>query len=463
MKLSDIYQAVSATGVFDDHEDLSIYRVCTDSRLVQPGDLFVCLSGQNFDGHDFVAQALQSGAAALLIERPVSNSFGNVPVLQVDSSLKALADLASAFRKRFSGQVIGVTGTAGKTTVKEMMAAFLEHVFMAHVGKSYRNWNNQLGLSLSILSMTGQEDFWILELGVSEIAEMDGLGRIACPDAGVIVNVGPAHLQGLGSERGVAKEKAVLFDYIALNGVAVMSLDYPVLREFVPIRGDLKWQTFSYQQEQAGYFGLEHNRSSSLDSSYSYTLWSKEHKTSFSLPWPGMLENLLAVAATLRGLGIEFTKDHYGLDSLTIPDHRFHIQEIGAFVLIDDCYNANPISMHSALSRLARMSDQGSFVVILGDMKELGHLAPELHYQLGKSLAEFKDIRVLYQGEYFKEVAEGFGSNQVDQTFFEIMDLEHFIYIWRTLGLESGMILFKGSRGCALEEYVQALIKELNQ
>ncbi len=463
MKLSEISQTVSATGDFDDKRDLTIAKICTDSRLVQPGDLFVGLRGDNFDGHDFVDLAVQGGAVALIVERPVADLSKEVPVLLVDNSLRALGALASEVRRRFSGPVIGITGTAGKTTVKEMMASFLERELRADVGKSYKNWNNQLGLSLSILSMTGEEDFWILELGVSEIGEMDRLGHIACPDVGMIVNIGPAHLQGLESEKGVAREKAVIFDHIASNGVAVMSLDYPVLNEVVSKREDLEWVTFSYQKAEADNFGLENSRLSSVRPYFSYTLWSRGRKISFVFPWPGMLENILATVAALDGLGIEIAENCYRFDSLSIPEHRFHVQEFGSFVLVDDCYNANPVSMRLALSRLAQMSAKGPFVVVLGDMKELGHAAPDLHYQLGRSIASLKNVFVLYQGQYSKEVAAGLGSELDDQCFFEIKDIDHFIYIWRILQLERGIVLFKGSRSCALEDYVQALMQELNQ
>jgi UDP-N-acetylmuramoyl-tripeptide--D-alanyl-D-alanine ligase len=452
MGLSEICQAVTPKKPVDTGDDVWVSRVCTDSRCVQPGDLFVALSGTRCDGHDFVVEALQAGATALLVERLEPSLLKQVPIVLVDNCIQALGRLASAFRSRFSGQVVGITGTAGKTTVKEMIASLLKERFLAQVGKSYKNWNNALGLALSILSMTGQEDFWILELGVSEVGEMAHLGSIASPDIGVIVNVG----------HGVAQEKAALFDSLTWNGTAVISLDYPVLDPFFPKRDDVQVKTFSCHKKEASFFGREAGRITS-GRLFQYILWAHGQEFSLNLPWPGMLENVLATAATLDALGMTHVRAYEGWDSVSLPEHRFHVQHYGSFVLIDDCYNANPLSMESALYKLEQLSPAGPFVLILGDMLELGECASGLHYQLGHSLARFQDIYVFYQGQYAKEVASGFAANQVDQHFFEIGGLDGFIAQWRTLDLESGSILIKGSRGCSLEDYVHALIQEIHQ
>ncbi|MDY0308128.1 MAG: UDP-N-acetylmuramoyl-tripeptide--D-alanyl-D-alanine ligase, partial [Desulfovibrionaceae bacterium] len=214
-----------ALGCYLDAGSSSVVtRVRTDSRTVGEGDLFFCIVGQNMDGHQFAAQAVAAGARAVVASAPLTV---DAPVLLVEDTTVALGRLARAWRERSTARVIGVTGSAGKTTVKEMLAQVLGAV--GPTAKNFRNLNNQIGLPLSMLEMTGTEDFWVLELGISRPGDMDDLGRILAPDAAMVVNIGPCHLEGLGDLAGVAREKSSLFDFVRPGGFCCVNADYPLL------------------------------------------------------------------------------------------------------------------------------------------------------------------------------------------------------------------------------------------
>ncbi|MFW6314593.1 MAG: Mur ligase family protein [Desulfohalobiaceae bacterium] len=203
MTLAEVGRAMQAVGEYEDHSEQQVQRIQTDSRLVEPGDLFVCLQGENLDGHNFARDAVHKGALGVVSEKPLWDLHIEVPVLLVQSSLQALGQLAAYWRSKFQGRVLAVTGSAGKTTVKELLASILGQ--RSQVGKNFKNWNNELGLPLSILGFSCREQYWVLEAGISKKGDMDILGQILNPDLALVVNVGPAHLQGLQDLGGPAR------------------------------------------------------------------------------------------------------------------------------------------------------------------------------------------------------------------------------------------------------------------
>ena len=458
LSLPQIGRAMQAVGDYEGCHDLVATRVQTDSRLVQPGDLFVCIQGERFDGHTFAREAVHKGALAVVVERPLMELTSEVPMLLVQSSLKALADLAALWRSLFSGQVVAVTGTAGKTTVKELVAAILEH--KGRVGKNFKNWNNQLGVSLSILGMNGREDYWVLEAGISEQGEMDCLAAVLAPDVAVVVNVGPAHLQGLHSVAGVAREKAKLVQAVPGQGAAVVSRDYPELIQALPHTPDLQVITFSIQADGpaeavlapdpcgCGQVVCLNREGESLAVQVGQTPWIEE--------------NILAAVCTASLVGASPAAIRAGLDQARLPEHRGHVHTLGGFTLIDDCYNANPLSMRLALHRARARAGGKPLVLILGEMKELGTEAHRSHHELGALAAGVQADHLLYYGAYAPEVASGFtAEGQGSLHFFD--NEEQFVGVWRDLEMESGLILVKGSRGCGLERFVHLLEQELQK
>ncbi len=459
MSLADIARNTQAVGDFALFTDLMVTRVRTDSRLVAPGDLFVCLPGQRFDGHQFAWEAVHRGASALLVERPLFDFSGEVPVLLVKNTLQALGLLAASWRSQFQGRVLGVTGTAGKTTVKEFLSSMLKA--KGEVGKNYKNWNNELGLSLSILSFTGKERFWVLEAGVSEIGEMDCLGRILQPDLAVIVNIGPAHLQGLGDLEGVAREKGRLLSYLTLGGTAVLGSDYPELLSRVPDRDAIRLACFSTRDPKADYFGdcLE---TSLCKSVFSLRLNKREVVLEIGYPGRFMLENVLAAATAADILGLDEEAIQSGPAAANLPEHRCQVRFLRGYQIIDDCYNANPLTMQCVISNCRELDTSSPLVLVLGEMKELGDQAPEAHRTLGELAARAGCRQLIYFGNFSREVKAGFVKGRRDGGFVRVSDSREFLSAWRGLGLPGGIVLFKGSRGCGLEKFVTALVQELS-
>ena len=459
LTLEQIGRAMEAVGDFESEEELVVSRIQTDSRLVEPGDLFVCIPGEHFDGHSFAAQAVHKGALAVVSEHPLAQISEMVPVLLVQNSLKALGRLGLSCRNRYQGKVVAITGTAGKTTVKEFLASVLAEG--KSVGKNYKNWNNQLGVPLSIIGFSGQEDYWVLEAGVSVKGDMDELGELIEPDIAVITNVGPAHLEGLGDLRGVAREKAALLKYLRPGGWAVRSLDYPLLEEFIPPQVRGREISFSLTQRQADYRGEYLGLDEPGRAGYRLALKGEEHELRLEMSGTFVLENVLAASAAAHSLGVEAESILRGLEKASIPEHRCRVHRQGPWQLIDDCYNANPLSMRLALANARDVANDDPLVLVLGDMLELGAAGEKEHEELGALAAKMEPAKLFFAGRFAPSVRRGFTSLASAERFEAVEDVEGFLQAWRKLGLRRGAILIKGSRGCRLENYVSALGREL--
>lgn len=461
MSLSDIGSITHALGDFEDYADLYPSRIQTDSRLVQSGDLFVCIPGNRFDGHNFAQEAVKKGAIALIIERPLLETDLKVPFLLVPDSVKALGLLAAEWRNRFNGWVIAITGTAGKTTVKEFLASILE--LEGKVNKNFKNWNNQLGVSLSILGFSGKEKYWILEAGISIQGDMDVLGSILTPNLAIIINVGSAHLEGLGDCYGVAKEKAKLLSYLKPQGKTIISSDYPILQEYLPNRDDIQIKTFSSYDAKSDTYG---SYLGCFSDEFVFDLCLQGEKYQVSSKYGGLFltENILAAALTASILGLEKNLIQKGLVQANIPEHRCKVHNIGGIKIIDDCYNANPFSIRLVLKSIANETEN-NLILLLGDMKELGEIALGEHQDLGKFIAALNcdQIHLMYYGKYHQEVQTGFLQGRPTGTFIRICSVDEFKKSWRDLNLQKATVLIKGSRGCQMENFVNALLGELRR
>lgn len=452
LTLAEIAEAMEAVGDLSGQEGTVFSKVQTDSRLARPGELFACLQGEHFDGHAFVQHAVRKGVRAVVAERPL-DAFLGVPVLYVKDTLEALGKLASFWRARFKGQVIGITGSAGKTTTKECLAQILSQ--KGKTAKNYRNYNNQLGVPLSILGFSGQEKFWTLEAGISLPGEMDHLGAILCPDLIVITNVGPVHLQGLGSIQGVAREKLKLVSWLQPGGQVVTSLDYPELADFdyqVPAA------FFSTHRKDALCSGRYLGPNQRFQGVYRLLLAGQEMEVVFPYSGEFFLENLMASALTAHLQGMAPEQIRAGLQGVRLPEHRCAMRFLGALLLLDDCYNANPLSMGKSLQHARELAGQRPLFLILGEMRELGPDAPRLHRELGLAIAKVHPDNVFYYGKFAQEVRAGMMEDGFLRCpFAELQDVEDFRQAWIKIGATRGVVLVKGSRGCKLERFVTVI------
>ena len=459
LKLSEL--ATAAGCALPPEDDREMTAVATDSRAVRPGTLFVCLAGEHVDGHDYALKAQEAGATAILGTRaPQAMPEGvRVPYLRVEDAVKALGRMAALWRDRCAGvRVIAVTGTAGKTTVKELLAQTL--ALAGRTARNAANLNNQIGLPLSLLAADGDEDFWVMEVGISHDGDMDELGGILRPDVALILNAGAGHTEGLGA-CGVAWHKARLLRYVPRDGICLISADYPdLVREARAVRGDLLYFTaegrpLQFRGAPAGNEGGRGRYRLSLDGRPCEVL----------APFRGSYgaENCIAVAAVASLLGLTPETIARGLAGASLPAQRFVRKQAGPWRIIDDTYNANPLSMRrmlDAAAELARSEGDGVFIAVLGEMRELGELAVREHERLGRHLAEVRPAAVFWKGGQADAVRAGLEQGGYAGIFRTPADAGEFRACLKETAAgatHGGLVLFKGSRSNALEEWETVL------
>lgn len=437
--------------------DLSVGEVCIDSRRLKAGDLFFCIPGENFDGHDFAEKAALNGAVAVVAEKAkISEDFlpgpedAKVPVLHVDAAVPALGRLARAWRDKTGAKVVAVTGSAGKTTVKELLSHVLGQV--GTVAKNPLNMNNQIGLPLSILAATGEEKYWVMEVGISLPGDMVDLGRILNPDVALVLNVGPAHLSGLG-DRGVAYYKAQLLGFLAEGGKGIVNADYPELvHESRRHYTDLVLFTSQGRDVpySGGYMGREQ------EGFGRYRLRFNDKILQVVAPMLGAVgaENVTAVAAVAHILGLSDELITQGLATASLPAQRFIQSKVGDWLLVDDSYNANPLSCARSLSAVAELAAGAPLVLVMGEMGELGDVAGEFHRELGIAMAGVRPKAVLWKGGYLDFIREGLAFGDWPGEVMPILEDNDFWAHFAGLKLSHGVILFKGSRLNKLERLV---------
>ncbi len=435
----------------------AVSQVVSDSRDVTEGALFACVPGERVDGHDYALAACEMGACAILAEHPVEGlqeRFPDVVVFIADNTIRALGRIAAAWRDMYKGTVIGLTGTAGKTTTKEWLAAVLGG--KGAVAKTEGNHNNQLGLPLSMLSASGDERFWVFECGVSHPQDMDELGAILRPDIAIVLNVGEGHTEGLG-DKGVAWYKTRLFKYLAKGGTAIASADYA---DLVKCALDVCPRTLFFsakEQPRAGGAGIASHVRCLKDSLFEacVSLDGKTQCCKLAMPMAGdaAAENLACLALVCDLLHIDLPDIEARLKDIVLPGHRFSRKSCGSVLLIDDCYNANPLSMSRMLQAAAKeaASNGSPLVAVLGSMGELGTLSHDAHVRLGRELKSLAPLCVFWKGGFGSALQEGLGQD-IPLAFFE--SDEELCESMRSFGLNPGSkytVLCKGSRSNHLE------------
>jgi UDP-N-acetylmuramoyl-tripeptide--D-alanyl-D-alanine ligase len=441
LKLSEV--AMWTHGVLHG-ADVQVQGVFTDTRTPQSGALFIALIGETFDAHEFVAQAKQAGAAAALVARPVSVELPQVVV--ADTTL-ALGDLASAIRAQRRAQVIGITGSNGKTTVKTLVASILALHGKTHVNAG--NFNNEIGLPLSILAMPEDADYAVLEMGAGKPGDIAYLAAIARPEIGLVNNIAPAHLERMGTLEGIAETKGAIYAALPPNGVAVVNADDAFAALFTNTAGSRRVLRFGIEHA-ADVRGTIH----ALATQAQFTLTTPAGGIDIMLPLPGRhnVMNALAAAAIALALDVPLTAIKQGVETVPPVKGRMQRYEMAAgWILIDDSYNANPGSTAAAISTLA--SEPGESWLVLGDMRELGADAAALHAEVG-TLARGRGIARLYAvGDFAAAAARAFGANA--RHFADQAALSAALAADVHAGVR---VLVKGSRGSAMERVVRALL-----
>lgn len=468
LNLASVAGAVGAPLPGGARGDAVITSVTTDSREARPGALFLCLCGERVDGHDFALQAARAGAQAIIATRPlpdVAAALPDVPVLLVDDAVIALGQVAAAWRDTYAGRLIGLTGTAGKTTVKELLASVLSQA--GRVARTGRNHNNQIGMPLSLLAADGGEAFWVMEAGISHPQDMDELASVMRPDVALVLNAGSGHTEGLG-DRGVAWYKSRIFTYLPENGLAIASADYP----------ELTAETLTVQPGARLFSALADPRACCLAArvasradgdDYEITCRAPLAPAVFlvSSPLRGQAgaENCAAVALCALSLGLTPEQVQAGIAGATLPGQRFNRVEAGAFRLLDDTYNANPLSMGRMLDACLEEAAGRPIVLMLGEMRELGSLAHACHVELGRHMARLAPELACWKGGERDAVLAGLREGGYAGELVAVSTKDDFAAALDRLSpatRQSGAVmLFKGSRANRLEDMVAAAVERL--
>lgn len=425
-------------------DNLTVSGVSTDTRQLQGGDLFVALTGPNFDGHGFVQQAEQKGASALIVSRAVDTAL---PCILVDDTRQALGQLAGAIRQLAKVKVVGITGSSGKTTVKEMVACILAR--KGRVLATKGNFNNEIGVPLTLLNLTAEHDFAVVEMGANHLGEIAYTTSLTRPDAATIVNAAAAHLEGFGSLLGVARAKSEIFKGLPEKGLAVLNGDSQFLSFWQGKLHDKRIQIFS---EQQGDFYAE-DVILGMDGCAQFQMHTPQGTVDISLVVPGMhnVSNALCAAALAMAVGATLEDVKMGLMQMSNVAGRLNIRQLTNQVrLIDDSYNANVASTRAAIDLLASFC--GRRVLILGDMAELGEKARFYHEEMGL-YARQKGIDNLFSvGVLSQQASDQFG--QAGKHFTDKATLLDYLQ-QRLLGEQRDIsILIKGSRSARMEQVV---------
>jgi len=436
------------------------HGISTDSRTLSPGNLFIPLVGETFDGHGFIEDALRAGVSGVLVqegrEDKLDLSASGAAVLVVADTLRALGDIARFWRQLFPVPVIAVTGSSGKTTTKEMIGQILS--VGRRVLKSEGNFNNLVGLPLTLFRMNGAHEAAVLEMGTNRKGEIGRLTEIALPDVGVITNVGPAHLEGFGSIEAVREEKGDLFRVMGNRGIAVINCDDEQV-DVLARRWNGERITFGF--DRRAFVRAEHVIVKERGrTSFTLKLGELTRNVSLSTVGEHNVKNALAAAAASWAAGADMEAVGRGLEAFTPVAGRMIIRRLksGAF-LMDDSYNANPASVKEALRTLKELKGAGRGIAVLGDMLELGARAGELHEEMGRTVAD-AGIDVLFlKGAFARQVAAGaMGRGFPAERIFFPGDPEEIAARLKACLVNGDWVLVKGSRRMRMEEIAEAVI-----
>ena len=436
--------------------------VTTDSREVTPGSVFVALPGERVDGADFVEEAIRKGARAAIVSeegarKVPSEVLAGKPVFVVRNPVEALGDLARAHRERFRHiPLVGISGSSGKTSTKELLAALLSR--SKEVLKNPGNRNNLIGLPLALLTLSGDHDVAVLEMATNQPGEIARLASIAAPDVAVLTNIAPAHLKGLGSLEGVAREKGDLYRSLPESGTAVVNAtDLRVMREAGRCRA------------AKIYYGVALNEISgrvlSMDDEgmrIAVRTPSGEFASSLRLTGEHNLMNALAAVAAAYALGWRPAEMEEGFRSVAPGRGRFRPVPLrGGGLLLDDTYNANPASVEAALRNLVALRRGRRCIVVLADMLELGEASGSSHFRIGHMVGGIKPDLLFTHGTEAAAIAGGAREGGLDPGRIMHVGERDALRGAVTAALREGdVILVKGSRGMRLEEIAEAVEKE---
>jgi UDP-N-acetylmuramoyl-tripeptide--D-alanyl-D-alanine ligase len=456
LALADVLAATGGVLAMPVAGEAGFTSVSIDSRTIEPGALFVAVKGPRFDGHDFLAEAAAKGARGALVHREAPAPPG-FPLVRVPDTMKGLSDLARHARREAALKVVGVTGSVGKTTTKDMTARLLET--RGPVLKTEGNLNNQYGLPLTLLRLRPEHQAAVLEMGMSAPGEIRALSRLAEPDVATITRVAPVHLEFFPSVDAIAEAKAEILEGLRAGGTAVLNGDDPRVRAIGErFRGRVVW----FGQDRRHDVSAEGWRGTAFGMQFRLRLPGRTVDVALPLAGPHFVTSFLAAAAAAHVLGIAPPAIAEAATSLRPAPHRGEVRRLGEeVVLLDDCYNSSPVALEAAVVALS-LAPGRRRVAVLGDMLELGPTGPMLHHAAGQSLAGRVDL-VVGVGALAREIVEGARRAGIPAASLHLFDTAADAAAVGSLLRPGDAVLVKGSRAVTLEAVVDAIVARFGE
>lgn len=434
--------------------NIEVSSVSIDTRTLEKGALFIAISGQRFDGHDFVEEAIKKGAALVMVQEDRKIPDG-IPAVFVHDTVKALGKLAKNYRDLFNIPVIAVTGSVGKTSTKDMIASVLSARYKVH--KTKGNFNNEIGLPLSVLGLDETHEAAVFELGMRGFGEISELSRITSPDIAVITNIGISHIERLGNRQNILKAKLEILDGLKKDGTVILNGDDELLSG---LRGLLSYRTIFYginEGQDIWAFDL----SSKGEEGVNFQVQTLKNDMDLFIPAPGIhnVHNALSAIAVAQTLNMTDQEIKEGLLKFSSSRLRMNIEEKDGIKFINDSYNAAPSSVRAALSVLCDIGRGKRKWAVLGDMLELGEWTEEAHKEIGRLVSAMSIDYLVGIGSFARWYIKGAEENEDNTTctalFGSISEAKPYI---KTVMQKGDVLLFKGSRSMKLDVLVQELL-----
>jgi len=445
--------AFSGGKIEGGNRDATISRVSTDSRTLRGGDLFVPLRGENFDGHKFIQQAAERGAVGAMVEENWSGSAPeNFALIRVADTLTGYQTLAANYRASLPLKIIAITGSNGKTSTKDFVAAVLGRKF--RVTKTEGNFNNHVGLPQTMLAANRDDEIAVWEIGMNHPGEIAALAKLAAPDVAIITNVGVAHIEFMGTREAIAEEKGALAEAVTSSGSVILNAD-DAFTEAIAKRTGAKIVLAGIESGTVRAVDITQSATGS-----EFTILEGAHRCRAQLPVPGihMVQNAMLAVAAGRVFGVSIEECAVGLASVPLTKARLQIKEIRGIQFIDDSYNANPDSMKAALRTLVELDSDGRRIAVLGEMGELGAESERGHRDVGEAAAALRIDELIAVGPTGATIARAAEEAGLKKSV-AVSSHEEAAELLEKNAAPGDLVLIKGSRSARMERVLEEFTK----
>lgn len=450
LNLQEIVKATKG-ALLKEADVKEIKAVSTDTRKIEEGTMFIALKGENFNGNNYVLDAFNKGAKIAIVDEvkcDLNELKEDVALIKVQNTGRALMDLAKFYREKLGLKVVGITGSAGKTSTKDLVAAVLSDKYK--VFKTKGNFNNEIGLPLMILELDSTYDVAILEMGMRGLGQIKELAEIASPDLGIITNIGISHIEILKTRENILKAKMEIATFFDKNNTLVVCGN----DDFLGALPEAQYKIVKTGVGENFEIGAKNIALEELSSKF--TVYDGEKEEEFSLDMPGEhnISNLMLGIAIAKELGVSFEEMKRGLKNIEATSMRLELIKKDGFSILNDCYNSSPVAVKSAIDVMKNIEGKRR-IAVLGTMRELGHKSEEAHREIGKYAKENGIEKVLCFGNFSKNIKEGYGEGC---TVYE--NKEELIKDLLNIICEGDIILVKASRSLKFEEITKALLEK---